>query len=270
MPPRSRASPNDAGATSSSPSSSAQTRVLMVCLGNICRSPAAEAVLAHLVKKRKIGDSVFVDSCGTVSFLLVVFFFFLELFFRVLFIRGAVCLRQKTRNEKGKKLTLMITFPGKKIKNKKQKGGGSGDWYKEGGFSYHEGDAADSRMRSAASKRGIAVTSRSRPLSPRDLEEFDVVVAMDSANRAAIARAREHWISKGKLRESGGGGGNGGEGGGGERARVVMMTDYLRDEKLAKLAVGAVPDPYYGGEKGFETVLDLLEDACEGLLEEIV
>ena len=108
-------------------------------------------------------------------------------------------------------------------------------------------------MRSAASKRGIAVTSRSRPLTPRDLEEFDVIVAMDSANRA--------WVSRGKLKE---------EGGGGERARVVMMTDYLRDEKLTRLAGGAVPDPYYGGEKGFETVLDLLEDACEGLLEEIV
>ena len=116
-------------------------------------------------------------------------------------------------------------------------------------------------MRSAASKRGIAVTSRSRPLTPRDLEEFDVIVAMDSANRAAISRAKEHWVSRGKLKE---------EGGGGERARVVMMTDYLRDEKLTRLAGGAVPDPYYGGEKGFEIVLDLLEDACEGLLEEIL
>lgn len=147
-----------------------------------------------------------------------------------------------------------------KLSLKRSKGGGSGDWYKDGGYSYHEGDAADSRMRSAASKRGIAVTSRSRPLAPRDLEEFDVVVAMDSANRAAIARARDHWISQGKLED----------GGRKERARVVMMTEYLRDEKLSKLAGGAVPDPYYGGEKGFETVLDLLEDACEGLLEEII
>lgn len=83
---------------------------------------------------------------------------------------------------------------------------------------------------------------------------------MDSANRAAISRAKEYWISKGKIKTP-------------EeklRARVVMMADYLRDERLAKIAKGAVPDPYYGGEKGFETVLDLLEDACEGLLEEIV
>ena len=114
-------------------------------------------------------------------------------------------------------------------------------------------------MRSAASRRGIAVTSRSRPLTPSDLEQFDVVVAMDAANRAAISRAREHWISTGKLQE-----------GSQLRARVVMMTSYLKNERLAKLADGAVPDPYYGGEKGFETVLDLLEDACKGLLEEIV
>ena len=61
-----RATPNDS-------TSSPQTRVLMVCLGNICRSPAAEAVLDHLVKKRKLGDSVFVDSCGTVRSVLVSF-----------------------------------------------------------------------------------------------------------------------------------------------------------------------------------------------------
>ena len=104
------------------------------------------------------------------------------------------------------------------------------------------------------------MTSRSRPLTPRDLEQFDVVVAMDSANRSAISRAKEHWISEGKLKTPD------------EelRARVVMMTDYLRNERLAKIANGAVPDPSYGGETGFETVLDLLEDACEGLLEEIV
>ena len=149
------------------------------------------------------------------------------------------------------------------LSKQNQQGGGSGDWYKEGGFSYHEGDAADSRMRSAASKRGIAVTSRSRPLTPQDFHQFDVVVAMDSANREAIARAKEHWISEGKLQV--------------EdkekkqlRAKVVMMTDYLRNEGLSNIANGKVPDPYYGGEKGFETVLDLLEDACEGLLEEIV
>lgn len=211
-------------------------------------------MLAHLVKKRKLGDSVFVDSCGTVreGFDLFLFFGFSE--------RFCCCLQRA----KSKRLTLGHFSPyTKKQKHLQTQGGGSGDWYKEGGFSYHEGDAADSRMRSAASKRGIAVTSRSRPLTPRDFEQFDVVVAMDSANRAAISRAKEHWISQGKLKVPKGGEEQ-------LRARVMMMTDYLRDAKLAKIAGGAVPDPYYGGEKGFETVLDLLEDACEGLLEEII
>jgi protein-tyrosine phosphatase len=47
------------------------------------------------------------------------------------------------------------------------------------------------------------------------------------------------------------------------------MTDYLRNEKNVALARGAVPDPYYGGPQGFDTVLDLLEDACEGLLDAV-
>ena len=53
------------------------------------------------------------------------------------------------------------------------------------------------------------------------------------------------------------------------RARVLRMTDYLRNEKNVALARGAVPDPYYGGPQGFDTVLDLLEDACEGLLDAV-
>ena len=109
MPPRSssltrtRATPSDNGpASSPSPSSSAQTRVLMVCLGNICRSPAAEAVLAHLVKKRKLGDSVFVDSCGTVSVSVFRFFPSPYAFFRVKLCKRVPLLllpATKTRNE---------------------------------------------------------------------------------------------------------------------------------------------------------------------------
>lgn len=82
---------------------------------------------------------------------------------------------------------------------------------------------------------------------------------MDAANHRAISTATEHWLSEGKI-----------ESRDAIRAQVRMMTDFLRNEKLAKVAGGAVPDPYYGGEKGFELVLDLLEDACEGLLEEIL
>lgn len=77
-------------------------------------------------------------------------------------------------------------------------GGGSPDWYMPGGFSYHEGDAADSRMRAAASGRGVKLTSRSRPLKPADLAEFDYIVGMDASNLVAIRRAAEYWAGSGR------------------------------------------------------------------------
>ena len=110
-------------------------------------------------------------------------------------------------------------------------------------------------MRAAAAARGVVLTSTSRPLTPADLETFDHVLAMDWANDRAIEAAAAHWQSQGAL--------------GACRARVARMTSFLRDPRLAA-AHTAVPDPYYGGRDGFETVLDLLEDACEGLLDAIL
>lgn len=55
-------------------------------------------------------------------------------------------------------------------------GGGNPDWFTEGGWSYHEGDSSDSRMMQTAAKRGIALTSRSRPLNKEDLEKFDRII----------------------------------------------------------------------------------------------
>jgi protein-tyrosine phosphatase len=171
----------------------------MVCLGNICRSPSAEAVFRAAVAKRGLSDSFWIDSCGT--------------------------------------------------------GGGAGDWYKAGGFSYHEGGPADQRMAAAAASRGIALTSSSRPLSPADVERVDYILAMDAANERAIAVAAEHWAAATTRRE----------------LPVSRLTHYLRDPALkAAHAPAGVPDPYYGGRQGFETVLDLLEDACEGLLDAIL
>jgi len=126
-------------------------------------------------------------------------------------------------------------------------GGGSDDWYKRGGFSYHEGEAADQRMAMAADKRGISVVSVSRPLKPSDIEEFDDLVIMDSSNRERLEEAAEHW---GKLDSA--------------KKKVKLMTSFCRKHKA-----DFVPDPYYGGAKGFDVVLDLLEDACDGLLEDL-
>lgn len=105
-------------------------------------------------------------------------------------------------------------------------------------ISYHEGNKADPRMRAHAEKRGYNITHRSRPVRESDFEEFDYIVAMDDQNIRELnklARTNEH------------------------RNKILRMTDYLQNQQA-----DYVPDPYYGGAEGFELVIDLLEDACEG------
>ena len=151
-------------------------RVLFVCLGNICRSPAAEGVFLHLLAQAEASDRFVVDSAGT------------------------------------------------------------GSW--------HVGTAADRRMREAASRRGITLTSRARQLEPDDLLHFDHILTMDASNLAQVeSLARDSGLAPA------------------HRPRIEPLVRYCsRFEALE------VPDPYYGGAAGFEHVLDLLEDACTGLL----
>ncbi|GIL86585.1 hypothetical protein Vretimale_11519 [Volvox reticuliferus] len=187
-------------AAAASESGNRKAGVLFVCLGNICRSPTAEAVFRSVVEKAGLTAAFDIDSCGT--------------------------------------------------------GGGNPDWFTEGGWSYHEGDPADSRMTMTARKRGVLLTSRSRPLQPLDLSRFDYIVGMDPKNLRAIKTAADYWLvrpmGEGKVPPD-------------YSRRVVLMTSYCRKFTGAP----EVPDPYYGGAAGFERVLDLLEDACEGLLESI-
>ncbi|KAK9904002.1 hypothetical protein WJX75_002293 [Coccomyxa subellipsoidea] len=172
--------------------------VLFVCLGNICRSPTAEAVFRKVVEEAGEQDRFFIDSCGT--------------------------------------------------------GGGNPDWYKS--WSYHTGDPSDRRMIAAATKRGVNLTSRSRPLTAEDMQNFDYILGMDFENIAAIQVAADHWASKGKNIPKD------------YRSKVQLMCKYL-DKEGAFKGITEVPDPYYGGAKGFELVLDLLDDACKGLLTHI-
>ena len=152
------------------------TRVLFVCMGNICRSPAAEGVFLHLLAEAGLEDCFAVDSAGT------------------------------------------------------------GGW--------HVGDRADRRMIAAAERRGIHLPSRARQIEAADLQRFDHILTMDADNLAAVQRLE---------RQAPG------------RARISPLIDHCR-----RLRSPGVPDPYYGGEDGFERVLDLLEDACAGLLEDLL
>ena len=151
--------------------------VLFVCLGNICRSPAAQAVMQAMVDQRGLTDRFFIDSAGT------------------------------------------------------------------GG--YHIGDLPDKRMRVHARPRGYELTHRARRVQASDYEDFDLIVGMDAANVSDLCR-RAATIE--------------------QERKVVMMGDYIRQFPHYDY----VPDPYYEGSEGFELVLDLLEDACDNLLDKII
>lgn len=158
----------------SNPVYSMAYRVLFVCLGNICRSPAAEGVFKAYVEKSGLTKEIVIDSAGT-----------------------------------------------------------SG---------YHEGEAADERMRDHASRRGYKLDTPSRQFKKEDFKTFDQILVMDEKNlRDVLALASDADANK-----------------------VKMFTDYCK-----KHEVNFVPDPYFGGPKGFERVLDIVEDGCENLLAKI-
>ena len=97
-------------------------------------------------------------------------------------------------------------------------------------------------MREAAAKRGIQLTSRSRMVSRRDFCNFDLIIAMDRSNYRELQQIAEASSQK-----------------------VKMLSDYLDDEWPHD-----VPDPYFGGDEGFEQVLDMLEAACPKLLQRVL
>ncbi|RIH65394.1 low molecular weight phosphotyrosine protein phosphatase [Mariniphaga sediminis] len=149
-------------------------RILFVCLGNICRSPSAEAVFTGMVNKEGLSDQYEIDSAGT------------------------------------------------------------GGW--------HVGEPADRRMQKHAVKRGYDLTSISRKFNPEmDFDRFDLIIGMDDENALSLKNMAR---SEDDLK------------------KIKKMTDFSKEWSYTE-----VPDPYYGGEDGFELVLDLLEDACKGLLE---
>jgi len=110
-----------------------------------------------------------------------------------------------------------------------------------GTIGYHTGQRADPRMRAAASARGYELESRARQISVSDFDRFDWIVVMDEDNFREVDRVNP-----------------------GSHAQVVRMCEYCETHQETE-----VPDPYYGGEAGFEKVIDILEDACENFLRKI-
>ncbi len=111
-----------------------------------------------------------------------------------------------------------------------------------GTHSYHLGEAPDPRAQESARRRGLDLGSqRARRIHPEDCEEFDYVLTMDEENYQAVAA----------LCRAG-------------SAVVRLFLDYGPDRTETE-----VPDPFYGGPEGFERVVDLVEEASEGLLREI-
>jgi protein-tyrosine phosphatase len=113
-----------------------------------------------------------------------------------------------------------------------------------GTHDYHIGEAPDSRAVAAARRRGIDLSElRARRVTPEDFEIFDLIIAMDEDNAREL-RSRAHPTCH-------------------ERIRLMMEFAPAAQSR-------AVPDPYYGSERGFEEVLDLLEEAADGLIDELL
>lgn len=152
------------------------TRLLMVCMGNICRSPTAEAVLRHKLQAAGLDKTVEVDSAGT--------------------------------------------------------------------YGGHAGEPPDARAQRHAKLRGYDLSRlRARRLTAADFARFDRVIAMDEDNLSRIADLAPE----------------------GHEARLELLMLHA----TRHVDVKAVPDPYYGPPAGFERVLDLIEDACDGLVSEL-
>ena len=112
-----------------------------------------------------------------------------------------------------------------------------------GTHSYHVGSAPDQRAQAAASRRGVDISTLSaRPVGRDDFDRFDYILAMDVDNL-------EFLIDESEAEH---------------RDKIKLFLDYSPTKRG-----GEVPDPYYGGPTGFERVLDLIEDATEGLIDEL-
>jgi len=109
-----------------------------------------------------------------------------------------------------------------------------------GTSAWHAGEKADRRMQRTAKNRGYELTSISRPVTSSDFDKFDYLIAMDDHNYDDLRQKA---------------------GNAAQMDKVLRMRDFFSDKLYDH-----VPDPYYGGDQGFETVINLLEDASDNLI----
>lgn len=156
-----------------------RVRVLMVCMGNICRSPTAEGVLRAKLQQAGLADMVHVDSAGT--------------------------------------------------------------------HGYHSSEPPDARATRHAAQRGYDLsTQRARPVAPEDFQRFDLLLAMDEDNLAWLRERAPEAVRA-------------------HPGRIALLLSHAGRHARTR----EVPDPYYGGPAGFDHVLDLVEQACDGLVEHL-
>ncbi len=111
-----------------------------------------------------------------------------------------------------------------------------------GTISYHTGNSPDARMTEAAARRGYELAGKARQITPQDFDRFDLIVAMDRENFSDIIAL-----------------------GGAQEGQVRLLSSFLPEGGPID-----VPDPYYGGPEGFETVLDMIEQACPEILDRML
>lgn len=113
-----------------------------------------------------------------------------------------------------------------------------------GTSSYHRGDPPDARTAAVARRRGLTLEHAARQIDARDLERFSYIVVMDESNYAKVQRLAD------QVRPD---------------ARILLLRDFDPHANGAR----EVPDPYFGGDRGFEEVHEMVERACRALLAHI-
>jgi len=114
-----------------------------------------------------------------------------------------------------------------------------------GTAAYHAGESPDRRSSATARERGVTLGGRARQFVQADFERFDHVLAMDRANRNALMDLAPDATAGAKVR---------------------LLRSHDRDSNPE----AEVPDPYYGGPRGFDEVFDICTAACQGLLDELL